>query len=227
MTNFFRFPHTPHIAWLGDSEPRNDKVLTKVEIDTFLSNNIVLEEKVDGANLGFSLGSDGVVRAQNRGQYLTRPFLGQFSRLNQWLAIHEQSLFDVLGESLMLFGEWTAAVHSLEYTNLPDYLLVFDVYDRHAQRFWSTPRRNALALQLGLRPIHQIGRGSYQLDSLKQIISMTPSVYRDGKCEGVYLRREDEDWLIARAKLVHPDFIQDIDNHWRSRSLRWNTLDIT
>lgn len=225
MSDFFRFPHTPHIAWLGDGEPRDDKVLTETEIDAFLSHTVVLEEKVDGANLGFSLGSNGEVRSQNRGQYLHRPFTGQFSRLNEWLAIHEEALFESLGESLILFGEWAAAVHSLEYPSLPDYFLVFDVYDRNAQRFWSTPRRNALALRLGLRHIHQIGMGHYQLSSLKHMVTTTPSAYRDGGCEGIYLRHEDEDWLIARAKLVHPDFVQNIGKHWRSRALRWNTLD--
>jgi ATP-dependent RNA circularization protein (DNA/RNA ligase family) len=226
MSEFFRFPHTPHIAWLGDVVPRDDKVLAASEADAFLAHAIVLEEKVDGANLGFSVGSDGEVRAQNRGQYLSRPFTGQFARLNEWLAIQEEALFEALGESLILFGEWVAAVHSLEYPGLPDYFLVFDVYDRNARRFWSTVRRNALSSQLGLRPIHQIGMGHYRLNVLKQMIATATSSYRNGECEGIYLRHEDENWLISRAKLVHPDFVQRIGDHWRSRSLRWNVLDI-
>ncbi|OIR08904.1 RNA ligase [mine drainage metagenome] len=223
MSEFFRFPHTPHVAWLGDGTPRDDKVLTAFEAEAFLTHAVILEEKVDGANLGFSVGS-GEVRAQNRGQYLSHPFTGQFTRLNEWLAIHEEVLFEKLGESLMLFGEWAAAVHSLEYPGLPDYFLVFDVYDRNARRFWSTTRRNALASQLGLRSVHQIGMGHYRLSALKQMIATTPSAYREGGCEGIYLRYEDKDWLIARAKLVHPDFTQSIGEHWRSRSLRWNAL---
>lgn len=224
MTDFFRFPHSPHIAWLGNGVPRDDKVFVKSEAEEFLAHVVVLEEKVDGANLGFSVGSGGEVRAQNRGQYLSRPFTGQFFRLNEWLAIHEEALFEVLGESLMLFGEWVAAVHSLEYPGLPDYFLVFDVYDRNARRFWSTTRRNALASQLGLRSVHLVGVGHYRLSALKQMIATTPSAYREGECEGIYLRHEDKDWLIARAKLVHPDFTQSIGEHWRSRSLRWNAL---
>lgn len=224
MSEFFRFPHTPHIAWLGEGEPRDDKVLSKSEAEGFFAHAVILEEKVDGANLGFSVGSDGEVRAQNRGQYLHRPFTGQFARLNEWLAIHEEALFEALGESLMLFGEWVAAVHSLEYPCLPDYFLVFDVYDRKTRRFWSTTRRNALVSQLGLRPIHQLGMGHYRLSSLKQMIATIPSDYREGVCEGIYFRHEDKDWLIARAKLVHPDFTQSIGEHWRSRSLRWNAL---
>ncbi|NDU88508.1 MAG: RNA ligase family protein [Ferrovum sp.] len=225
MNEFYRFPHTPHIAWLGEGVPRDDKVLAKSETEEFLAHTLVLEEKVDGANLGFSVGSDGEVRAQNRGQYLQRPFAGQFARLNEWLAIHEEAIAEALGESLMLFGEWVAAVHSMEYPGLPDYFLVFDVYDRNARRFWSTTRRNALSSQRGLRFVHQVGLGHYQLNALKQLIATAKSEYRNGGCEGFYLRHEDKDWLIARAKLVHPDFTQNIGEHWRSRSLRWNSLE--
>jgi ATP-dependent RNA circularization protein (DNA/RNA ligase family) len=224
MTAFFRFPHTPHLVWLDQDTPRDDKVLSPSEADAFLAHTVVLEEKVDGANLGFSMNGNGAICAQNRGQYLPRPFTGQFARLNGWLSSHEEALFSALDESLMLFGEWMAAVHSLEYPGLPDYFLVFDVYDKGAQRFWSTTRRNALALQLDLCPVHQIGMGHYRLNALQQVLSTTPSTYRVGGCEGIYLRQEDEDWLIARAKLVHPDFVQSIGEHWRSRSLRWNAL---
>jgi ATP-dependent RNA circularization protein (DNA/RNA ligase family) len=224
MTKFFRFPHTPHLAWLGQDTPRDDKVLSSSECEAFLAHAVVLEEKVDGANLGFSVDTTGAIRAQNRGQYLPRPFTGQFGRLNGWLSSHEEALFDALGESLMLFGEWVAAVHSMEYPGLPDYFLMFDVYDKNAQRFWSTTRRNALASRLDLCPVHQIGMGHYRLNALQQVLSTTPSTYRVGGCEGIYLRQEDENWLIARAKLVHPDFVQSIGEHWRSRSLRWNTL---
>ena len=31
MADFFRFPHTPHIAWLGKDSPRDDKVLSTLE----------------------------------------------------------------------------------------------------------------------------------------------------------------------------------------------------
>ena len=224
MTDFFRFPHTPHLAWLGEGIPRDDKVLTPAEADAFLAHPLLLEEKVDGANLGFSLGRDGTLRAQNRGQYLPRPFTGQFARLNDWLAIHEEALFEALGESLILFGEWVAALHSLEYLDLPDFFLAFDVYDRDEKKFWSARRRDALLARLGLRPIHKIGMGCFPVAALKHLLVSATSAYRDGSREGIYLRHEDESWLIARAKLVHPDFVQGIGKHWRSRSLRWNTL---
>jgi ATP-dependent RNA circularization protein (DNA/RNA ligase family) len=224
MTDFFRFPHTPHLAWLGQDSPRGDKVLSAAEADDFLAHAVVLEEKVDGANLGFSIGGCGEVRAQNRGQFLPMPFTGQFTRLNEWVDIHENQLLDALGEHLILFGEWVAAVHSLEYPNLPDYFLVFDVYDKQVRRFWSTTRRNLMIANMGMCQIHQVGKGHFHLASLKKIVTQAPSNYRQGACEGLYLRKEDSAWLIARAKLIHPNFVQNIGEHWRTRNLSWNTL---
>ena len=76
MSFFFRFPHTPHLAWLGAGVPRDDKVLSPEEANKILAGSIVVEEKLDGANLGLSIGPDGQLRAQNRGQYLLEPYSG-------------------------------------------------------------------------------------------------------------------------------------------------------
>lgn len=48
--------------------------------------------------------------------------------------------------------------------------------------------------------------------------------YRDGHMEGLVIRKEDEDWLQMRARLVRPDFTQAIDTHWRKRRIEWNRL---
>jgi ATP-dependent RNA circularization protein (DNA/RNA ligase family) len=224
MNEFFRFPHTPHLAWLGKGQPRDDKVLSANEAREFLSGLVVLEEKVDGANLGLSIGADGALLAQNRGQYLQRPFKGQFSRLESWMTCYESALTDALGENQILFGEWLAATHSIAYDLLPDFFLVFDVYDRSTGRFWSTARRNALAERLGFHVVRNMGSRHFELSELTQLVLQSSSAYRQGSCEGIYLRREDADWLIARTKLVRPDFVQSIEEHWRSRTLRWNRL---
>ena len=132
MSEFFRFPHTPHIAWLASGSPRDDKVLSLEDAEILLAGEVVIEEKIDGANLGFSIGSDGSLCVQNRGQYLLPPFTGQFAQLGKWLELHQDRLLDELTESLIVFGEWCAARHSLNYDQLPDWWLMFDVYEREA-----------------------------------------------------------------------------------------------
>lgn len=224
-SDFFRFPHTPHLAWLGKGLPRDDKVLSTTEVAALLSGEVVVEEKLDGANLGLSLAPDGTLRAQNRGQYLAEPHAGQFARLPAWVAHLHEALFAVLEPNLILFGEWCAARHSLDYALLPDWFLLFDVYDRNIGRFWSSTRRNALASSSGLATVPQVFKGNTTLTALKQLVATNPSRYRKGPMEGVVIRRESLDWCDDRAKMVRPEFSQAIDTHWRNRVIEWNRID--
>ena len=221
---FFRFPHTPHLAWFGEGAPRDDKVFSAAEREVFLAHELIVEEKVDGANLGLSFDSEGNPRIQNRGGYLLAPFSGQFRRLGEWFARHEGMLFDALGDRLILFGEWTAARHSLEYSALPDWFIGFDLYDREVGGFWSTRRRDGLMSDLGIAVVARLHRGGCSLRELRERLGGAASHYREGGVEGFYLRVEDEDWLKARAKLVSPGFTQNIGEHWSRRALEWNRL---
>lgn len=224
MTDFFRFPHTPHLAWLGEGTPRDDKVLLPKEVTALLAGDVVVEEKLDGANVGLSLAPDGSLRAQNRGQYLAGPHAGQFARLPAWLAQQGDALHSALTPKLILFGEWCAARHSLDYAALPDWFLLFDVYDRAAGRFWSTSRRNALASRAGLVTVPPVLHGKATVAALKHLVATQQSHYREGPLEGVVIRRESSEWCEARAKLVRPDFTQAIDTQWRKRAIAWNRV---
>jgi ATP-dependent RNA circularization protein (DNA/RNA ligase family) len=224
VTDFFRFPHTPHIAWLAAGEPRDDKVLLPAEVKALLAGEVVLEEKLDGANLGLSLDQDGSLRAQNRGQFLNGPHAGQFSRLPAWLAEHGEPIAAALSPALMLFGEWCAARHSLDYSSLPDWFLLFDVYDRQAGKFWSSVRRNALAENLGLCSVPELRRGHQTLPLLKTRLQSDYSRFRSGPLEGIIIRQDSADWCQNRAKLVRQDFTQTISEHWRRRQIEWNRL---
>lgn len=225
MKGFFRFPHTPHLEWLGEETPRDDKVLSSAEADALLDGYVVVEEKLDGANLGFSIDKDARIRAQNRGQYLTDPYAGQFSRLTSWLSQHTDSLRDALTPELIIFGEWCAARHSLDYSALPDWFLLFDVYDCAVGRFWSTTRRNWLAKAACLVTVPEVFHGRTTLSALAEQVMNTPSQYRaGGPLEGLVIRKESPDWCETRAKLVRTDFAQAIDTHWRKRVIEWNRI---
>lgn len=225
MADFVRFPHTPHLAWLGAGEPRDDKLLSADEAGDLLAGDVVVEEKIDGANLGLSLGTDGQLHAQNRGQCLAEPFAGQFARPGPWLALHADGLASVLGGSgLILFGEWCAARHSLDYNRLSDWFVLFDVYDRGRNGFWSCARRNALGEQLHLCQVTQVAAGRFTLSQLKDLLARRSSCYRNGPMEGLVIRRETAQWCETRAKLVRADFTQAMAQHWRRRPLEWNRL---
>ena len=138
--------------------------------------------------------------------------------------MHGGDLLAVLEPDLILFGEWCAARHSVDYATLPDWFLLFDVYDRTAGRFWSSARRDALAKQAGLTTVPLVWRGKTTLQALQSLVTTTPSRYRNGPLEGLVIRRESAQWCEARVKLVLPNFTQAIDRHWCHQPLKWNRV---
>jgi hypothetical protein len=223
----FRFPHTPYLAWLGNGTPRDDKVLSTSAAKAMLAGDIVAEEKVDGANLGFSLDETRRLRVQTRGQFLVAPYSGQFGRLTQWLALHGEDLAARLEPGWIAFGEWCAARHSISYDRLPDWWLLFDLYDGITRTFVSTERRNEFPSDVGLATVTELFRGRATMSSLDRLLNNTSSKYRNGPLEGIVIRSESPTGLRARAKLVRAEFTQAIEQHWRSRRVEWNRLDST
>lgn len=220
--DFFKFPSTPHLAVLSNVNIRNDKVLTESERNEFLRHNLVIEEKVDGANLGFSFDSEGKIRAQNRGAYLHLPGSGQWKKLDEWLSSRIDLFFGYLSDRLILFGEWCYAQHSIYYDSLPDWFLGFDLYDRQAGRFYSTQRRDELFTRMGVSKVPEIARGRFSFPEIKKLSA--GSKFSEHAAEGIYLRFDKDDWLMQRAKLVRPAFIQSIERHWSHFAIKTNRL---
>ncbi|MBF0305521.1 MAG: RNA ligase family protein [Alphaproteobacteria bacterium] len=223
MTEFFRFPHTPHLVWLGADSPRGDKVLSVQELSDLLAGPVAVEEKLDGANLGLSFSSGGEIKVQNRGQYLVPPFSGQFSRLAGWLPQHSRLLSEICHPDMILFGEWCAAKHSISYSSLNDWFMLFDVYDRSANHFWSTKKRDQLAQRVGLVTVPTVMRRRTTLVELKNLLTME-SACGSPRSEGYIIRQEDDEKILARGKLVRSDFLQSIGEHWSRRAVEWNRL---
>lgn len=222
---FHKYPHTPHLLWLGEGVPREDKIMSNTEAEEFLSVPVVVEEKIDGANLGFSVGLDGRIRAQNRGNFLIQGHChAQWNPLWPWLAAREQALVALLGTKLMLFGEWCYAKHSVIYNNLPDWFLAFDIFDRTSTSYCSAAIRNALSGEIGLSTVPELFRGRLALSEVTSLIR--ESRFGASKMEGIYLRRESNDRLKTRAKVVNARFIQQINVHWTRRPLTQNRIDI-
>jgi hypothetical protein len=217
MDEFHKFPGTPHLLWLGTTPAREDKLWTRAEAEAFLQRPVIVEEKVDGANLGISFDSNGDIFAQNRGGFVERGTKGQFAPLWAWLTEREADLFDVLENHLILFGEWCYARHSIRYTRLPDWFLAFDVFDKCEKRFLSTVKRDEILGRLHLANVPKVSSGVFNLGEVPRLIGSS-SLY-DGPMEGVYLRQECESWLIQRAKVVRAEFVQQIGEHWSKQAL--------
>ncbi|KAG9651267.1 hypothetical protein KCU86_g1251, partial [Aureobasidium melanogenum] len=229
-----KFPRTRHLFNIG-SASRDDLILSSSDAQAFLqasdpSTTIVVEEKVDGANLGISLDSSGAFKVQNRSHYVNSKSHAQFKKLDKWLDDHYEGLSIVLDAAnsqpgrWILYGEWLYAKHSIYYTTLPDLFLAFDLFDTETGTFLS---RDALSKRLNGTNIHQVSQLEVQsLDeqSLLDVVRTRKSGFYDGVIEGVYLRRQKDGKTIDRAKIVRSDFIAG-DEHWNRRGVTPNIVE--
>ncbi|KAI5481529.1 ATP dependent DNA ligase [Pseudohyphozyma bogoriensis] len=83
----FKFPRTPHVVDLG-ARTEDDLHRPFSTLHQRPDQRAVITEKVDGANLGFSLDSDGRVQIQNRSHYVDSHYHAQFKKLEFWVESH-------------------------------------------------------------------------------------------------------------------------------------------
>ncbi|GCE25537.1 DNA ligase III [Dictyobacter alpinus] len=235
MSAIYKYPRTPHLE--GSGLQKGDEDLAILPFRSLLGKQLVIEEKVDGANSAISLDTSGQLLLQSRGHYLTGgPREAQFQLLKTWAYSHTAEFWEVLGERYILYGEWLYAKHTVFYTELPHYFLEFDIYDKQTETFLSTAQRRNLLDQL---PFVVSARIVYQgqLQSLQQLQDLlTQSPYIGDRhlerlqeicqqkqlradlalketdpsilMEGLYLKVEDEASVSERWKYVRSSFKQ-------------------
>lgn len=168
--DLYKFPRTRHLFDAGGSGvSRDDLLMDKGEEQQFYCSVkkgkhkndpvVVVEEKVDGANLGISIGNDMEVCVQNRSHFINSSTHKQFSTIDSWVEEHREGLVRLLEPGRhVLFGEWLYAKHSIHYTRLPDKFLGFDIFDRYLDVFYSSSERNRLFSEAGIESVHTISK---------------------------------------------------------------------
>lgn len=220
---FFKFPKTPHLFLLKGVEIRDDKVMDEEESGKFLERPVIVEEKLDGANLGISFNDYGEIQFQNRGNYIRFDSHPQFGPLKSWTRERLSLLENTIGRRFIFFGEWCYAKHSIHYTHLPDWFLGFDVYDRELGKFLTVERRNDLFRACRIVSAPHVFQGTLTRGKLKEMVN-TNSAFYPGPLEGLYLRTEEGGFLRQRAKLVRAEFIQSVQTHWTKERMVLNEL---
>lgn len=218
---FYKFPPTPYIE-IDTSIKRNDKILSTDEITSILKGEIIVEEKIDGANIGISFDANGKIQVQNRGSYIYSPYLGQWKKLSDFLIKKENILFDILLDKYILFGEWCYAKHSVYYDHLPDWFIGFDIFDIKCEKFFSVDKRNFFLKEMGVEPVPQLAKGSFEINELSTFFDI--SKFGSELSEGIYIRKDSGDYLEYRAKMVRKEFRQKIGEHWMRGILQSNRL---
>ena len=231
---FTKYPRTPHL--FGSRGTDDDKHLNETDSLAFLAaESLIVEEKIDGTNVGIHFTSDGQLVLQCRGHLITEGMHPQYDLFKQWAAVQRNLLEERLLDQYILFGEWVYARHSVHYRRLSHYFFEFDVYDKQAGEFLSLERRLDVIGESSLVTVPVVHRGAIDRKELLKLIG--PSAFdshfenpltgkTDHLMEGLYLRTEAKGFVSGRAKCVRPEFVEKVkqSTHWQQQTLVPNLL---
>ena len=211
---FVKFPRT-HWLPIGEKPHKSERYLTKKEVEELFSSEVNVSEKLDGANVGLSFQQDKLI-LQKRGGFIGEGEHPQYGAFKEW-AYSKYQEFCQLPEDMILFGEWLYAKHSIYYTKLPDYFIIFDIWQNG--KFLSVEERDSIARKFGLYAVPTIYQGTLSLNNIPSLIQQ--SRYSDELMEGIVVRSLRNPDL--RGKWVRPDFIYG-QKHWSRYKFTKNLL---
>jgi atypical dual specificity phosphatase len=239
-----KFPRTPHLLNLGAatdddfvvkdlsliglSHASKSKTTNSTNAAT-LQDTILITEKIDGANLGFSISNTGTLIVQNRSHTINSATHEQFKKLDTWIEKHREGIYKILTHEnqyfpgrWILYGEWMYATHSIPYSHLPDLFLAFDLYDRQTGRFLDRGgiERRLEGTGVGIVPVMEVRQDVPDEKELREMVQR-PSVFYDGRVEGVYVKVERAGEVRWRGKVVRSDFLSGSE-HWTKGGVRRN-----
>lgn len=216
-----KYPRTPHLPQ-SPGGTRDDRRLA--DLSSFVGRPLVVTEKLDGSNVCLEAGG---CFARSHGHAPAHP---SFDALK---ALHA-ALRHRIPDGLQIFGEWLFARHSLHYTCLPSYLLIFGARDLKTLRWASWAEVGLWAEELQVPTVPEIASfeaaNDRDLDARLDAIAGADPVSRyGGSREGYVVRRADGfsdlDFERAVCKWVRAGHVTT-DEHWRSQAIVRNGLDL-
>lgn len=254
MELIYKYPRTPHLE--GSRLQQGDEDLNSIKFENIKNKFCVLEEKVDGANCGISFDKNGKMYLQSRGHFLNGGYgETQFNLFKTWANIFKYSLWEILSDRYVMYGEWLYAKHTVFYDELNHYFMEFDIFDKVEQKFLNTKRRREIlkkyffiksVLVLKKEIITSkneitsaLSKSNFKSDKWQEKLEKTCSElglsYKIAKkqtdctnlMEGIYIKVEDDNYVINRMKYVRASFLNtilDSETHWTNRPIIPNKL---
>ena len=218
MTAPPKYPRVPHLA-SSEAATAADRVLSTDERRALLRADVVVEEKLDGANV-MLWNEDGRVQCSLRSGPGSADRAGQLGPLRAWVAERGDQLRTLLGDGAVLYGEWLWVTHTVAYDRLRSYLVGLDLR-RGDGSFLTVEKRNAACTAAGVECPPELYRGiPRRVEAIEHLLG--PSRYGSFPAEGVVIRPLDGSKPRV-AKLLRPGFERLADDAW-ARGRPRNTL---
>lgn len=199
-----KYPRTPHLPW----SPGATSDDTWIDPTCFENKQVVITEKMDGENT--TLYSDG---------FHARSLDSRHHPSRSWVKNLHASIKNDIPKDFKICGENLYAVHSIKYTDLESYFLVFSVWKNNICLSWEETIEWCNLLGLTTVPIIYSGLFS------KVFISYLEDKILTQNKEGYVVRLADEfqDFSHSVAKWVRPGHVQT-NKHWLNEIIVANGL---
>lgn len=208
MDHFYKYPRTPHLPWSpGVSD--DDLVLDAAQF----TGKVVVTEKLDGENT--TMYRDKIhARSLDSRHHLSRSWTKQ---------LHAGLRFDI-PEGWRICGENLFALHSIAYTQLSSYFLVFSIWDENNFCLnWQQTKEFCELLNLQTVPELYVGKWDQKIIALL----FTGESKMGGEQEGYVVRTlagfPYSEFQQHIAKFVRTNHVQT-DQNWMSRPVVPNEL---
>lgn len=206
--NRFKYPRTFHFSW-SKGVASDDKILH--DLSNFEGKEIVVTTKMDGENSSLM-----------RDYCYARSIDSNNHPSRNWLKGLWGNIRYDIPENWRICGENLYATHSIHYSSLPSYFMVFNIWNENNMCL-SYDETLEYCKLLGLETVPELYRGIFDVGILKGLINKLDL----DKDEGYVVRLTEsfkyEDFSKSVAKFVRKGHVQT-DEHWTSQKIVPNEL---
>lgn len=212
FVKYVKYSRTFHVPWSPGGIDKNERVTPSMS--HYKGIEIVITEKMDGENT--SMYND-YIHARSIDSLEAHPSRSRIKAL--WSTICSD-----IPEGWRLSVENCYAKHSILYNNLPDYALLFSIWnDKNMCLSWADTKE--WAELFGLKTVPVLYQGVYDEELIKKLHK---PVFNGNEREGYVIRPIDSfpygefrKWVLKYVRAGH---VQASHDHWKSRMIIPNIL---
>ena len=202
-----KYPRTPHLPFSPGAD--SDDIIIDT-VDAFVGKEVVVTEKMDG-ECTTMYHNHIHARSMDSGYHPSRT----------WVQNLHGNIRYMMKENQRICGENMFWVHSIVYTALPSYFLMFNCWEDALCLSWDDTVQ--LAKKLDLCMVPELYRGVFDEDAIKALYNERMYI----TVEGYVIRVADsfrfEDFQQNVAKFVRKGHVQT-DEHWMRSGGELNML---
>lgn len=211
-----KYPRTFHLPW-SPGATDDDKMHSLATIRSmFHGKNVVITEKMDGESATIYYNGDYHARSLDSKHHESRCFV----------KAKAGEIANLLPNGWRLVGENLYAKHSIAYSKLPGFFVMFGIVDEHnIAQSWDEVETWGQLLDIPVAPV--IYRGTWD-ERMVRALYPFPSRYGSPIAEGYVVRVEEafdmDEFKNHAAKFVRPNHVTTSE-HWMTQQIIPNKLD--